>query len=119
HLATGVSEMHRLTGKGIRIGIIDSGVDYTHPALGGDNPATRRVKFGHNFVDNEIINGKMQPPEDPMDCAGHGTKVAGVIGAVTKPYTGVAPDAILGAYKISNCNSKLASIKKIIDAMIM
>ncbi|KAI8050629.1 hypothetical protein BDF22DRAFT_613563, partial [Syncephalis plumigaleata] len=55
HLATGVSEMYkdRLIGKGVRIGIIDTGVDYMHPALGGDNPATRRVLFGYNFVDNE------------------------------------------------------------------
>ncbi|KAI8051226.1 hypothetical protein BDF22DRAFT_611688, partial [Syncephalis plumigaleata] len=54
HLATGVSEMHkdRFIGKGIRIGIIDTGVDYRHPALGGNNPATRRVLFGHDFVGN-------------------------------------------------------------------
>ncbi|KAI8051700.1 peptidase S8/S53 domain-containing protein [Syncephalis plumigaleata] len=117
HLATGVSEMHRLTGKGVRIGIIDTGVDYRHPALGGDNPATRRVKFGHNFVDNEIINGKLQPPEDPMDCAGHGTMVAGIIGAVTNTYTGVAPDAILGAYKVFGCKPGPTVIKLIVDAI--
>ncbi|KAI8047228.1 peptidase S8/S53 domain-containing protein [Syncephalis plumigaleata] len=119
HLATGVSEMHedKLTGKGVRIGIIDTGVDYRHPALGGDNPATRRVKFGHNFVDNEIINGKLQPPEDPMDCAGHGTMVAGIIGAITNTYTGVAPDAILGAYKVFGCKPGPTVIKLIVDAI--
>ncbi|KAI8058342.1 peptidase S8/S53 domain-containing protein [Syncephalis plumigaleata] len=121
HLATGVSEMHkdRLTGKGIKIGIIDTGVDYKHPALGGDNPATRRVLFGHDFVGNDYDGINRKPSNDPMDYLGHGTAVAGVIGARTATYTGVAPDAILGAYKIYGRSLAPISKESVKEAMDM
>ncbi|KAI9593833.1 hypothetical protein BDF19DRAFT_386992, partial [Syncephalis fuscata] len=52
HSATGVSKMHsqQITGEGIRIGIIDSGVDYEHPALGGRFCPTCKVAHGYDFV---------------------------------------------------------------------
>jgi len=55
-----------ITGRGIRIGILDSGVDYTHPDL-----STRVVtSLDYNYVDGT---------NDAMDDNGHGTYVAGII----------------------------------------
>ncbi|ORX55057.1 subtilisin-like protein [Hesseltinella vesiculosa] len=48
---------------------------------------------------------------DPRDaCNGHGTHVAGIVGAndVEKKFTGVAPDAIFGAYRIFGCSGSSA-----------
>ncbi|MBI2647500.1 hypothetical protein HYW99_03415, partial [Candidatus Woesearchaeota archaeon] len=47
-----------LTGKGIRIAIIDTGVDYTHADLGGCFGAECKVIGGYDFVNND---------NDPMD----------------------------------------------------
>ncbi|KAI8052038.1 peptidase S8/S53 domain-containing protein, partial [Syncephalis plumigaleata] len=102
-LATGVSAVKALgmTGKGVKIGIIDTGVDYTHPALGGGIGAGYKVEFGHDFVgDKYAETGKAVESNDPRDCQGHGTLVAGVIGAVTANFVGVAPEATLGAYRV-------------------
>ena len=43
------------------------------------------------------------PDEDPMDCQGHGTHVAGIIGAESNMFNGVAPNATLGIYRVFGC----------------
>lgn len=54
-------------GEGIKVGIIDTGIDYTHPDL-ADN-----YVLGYDFVNSDW---------DPLDDNGHGTHVAGIIAAV-------------------------------------
>ena len=78
-------------GEGVKIGIIDSGIDYTHPALGGGVGETFKVKGGYDFhnMDN-----------DPMDDFNHGTLVAGVIAGESDVITGVAPKSSLYALKV-------------------
>ncbi|TCJ05283.1 S8 family serine peptidase [Cytobacillus praedii] len=80
----------RLTGKGVKVGIIDTGIDYTHPDL--------RVNYGggHDLVDGD---------DDPMETNAaegegtlHGTHVAGIIAANGK-IQGVAPEATIIAYR--------------------
>ncbi len=80
----------RLTGKGVTVGVIDTGIDYTHPDL------KTNYKGGHDLVDND---------KDPMESKGnngpatlHGTHVAGIIAANGK-IRGVAPEATLIAYR--------------------
>jgi len=101
---TGVDKLHAqgFTGKGIKIAVLDTGIDYTHPTLGGGFGAGFKVYAGHDFVGDNYDGGSgAVPDEDPLDqCAGHGTHVAGTIGAnLDKEYnfTGVAPGALLGA----------------------
>lgn len=79
-----------ITGQGIRIAIIDTGIDYNHPDLGGCYGANCKVRGGYDFVNDDA---------DPMDDHGHGTHVA-AIAAANGLQTGVAPDATLYAYKV-------------------
>ncbi|ARI76073.1 S8 family serine peptidase [Halobacillus mangrovi] len=76
------------TGKGVKVGVIDTGIDYTHPDLAG------AYRGGFDMVDFD---------EDPMETQGegetmHGTHVAGVIAANGK-MKGIAPEAELYAYR--------------------
>lgn len=80
-----------LTGRGIRIGVLDSGIDYTHPDLGGCFGPGCKVADGYDFYDND---------PDPKDRNGHGTHVAGIIAGKSNNYKGVAPDATLYAYRV-------------------
>lgn len=79
-----------LTGEGVTIGIIDTGVDYTHPDLGRCFGIGCKVVDGWDFVNNDA---------DPMDDHGHGTHVAATA-AGRGVLNGVAPDAIIYAYKV-------------------
>jgi subtilisin family serine protease len=86
-----------LTGAGVTVAVMDTGIDYTHPQLGGGFGPGFKVKGGWDFVDNDA---------DPMDTFGHGTNVAGIIAAKpftigTTQYSGIAPDASLVALRVS------------------
>jgi len=83
-----------IKGKGQVICVIDTGIDYTHPDLGGCLGKNCKVIAGKDFADDD---------NDPMDewPGGHGTDVAGIIAANGK-IKGVAPEANLLATKIVN-----------------
>ncbi|MBB4940932.1 subtilisin family serine protease [Streptosporangium album] len=102
------------TGTGVKVAIIDTGVDYTHANFGGSgNPAdfegndgaviepgtfpTAKVVGGYDFVgddyDGSDPNSVPAPDPDPLDCNGHGSHVAGSstgfgVDADGKTYTG-------------------------------
>lgn len=62
-------------GSGVRIGVIDSGVDYHHPALGGCFGANCKVRYGYDLVGDDY-NGDiatLKPDPDPMDNCGTGS----------------------------------------------
>ncbi|TLD33325.1 hypothetical protein PspLS_00130, partial [Pyricularia sp. CBS 133598] len=103
HRATGVQALHQqgILGQGAMIGIIDSGIDYTHDALGGGIGAGFKVAGGYDFVgDGDWPSGPKQPSNDPRDKVGHGTHVAGIIAGNSTQFRGVAPDATIYAYKV-------------------
>jgi subtilisin family serine protease len=85
------SQGQNLTGANITIGIIDTGIDYTHPDLGGCFGPGCKVIGGWDFVHND---------SDPIDDHGHGTHCAGIaVGSGEGGLKGVSPDAKLYAYK--------------------
>ncbi|KAI9597756.1 peptidase S8/S53 domain-containing protein [Syncephalis fuscata] len=102
HTMTGVDILHtknNLGGAGLRVGVIDTG-------LGGCFGPKCRVATGWDFVGDAYTGGKTLPvPDaDPRDtCAGHGTHVAGIIGADDATFVGVAPKVTFGAYRVFGC----------------
>ncbi len=78
-----------VSGFGIVVAVIDTGIDYTHPDLGAGFGSGYKVAGGYDFYNNDA---------DPMDDNGHGTHVAGIV-AASGGVTGVAPDVALLAYK--------------------
>ncbi len=96
-----------LTGAGVDVGIVDTGIDYDHPDLGGCFGTGCRVAKGHDFVGDEYDFDDPQhdrpvPDADPDDCNGHGTHVAGIAGADGE-VDGVAPGVTLAAYRVFGC----------------
>lgn len=96
-----VEEMPALLGTGQTVAVIDSGIDYTHPALGGGFGPQFKVIDGWDFVEDD---------SDPMDTHGHGTAVAGIIAAdefVSDGFRhrGVAPGAKLVALRVHDAAS--------------
>ncbi|CAF3570870.1 unnamed protein product [Rotaria sp. Silwood1] len=110
HKLTGVDQVHKELknfGKGVRIAIIDSGIDYYHPALGGCFGPDCKVAFGYGKTRLRIFQGIQrkimielfvdlvgdrfsrsyiipEPDNDPLDnCSksSHGTHVAGILAA--------------------------------------
>lgn len=62
-------------GAGIKVAIVDSGVDFNHPDLGATYAG------GYDFQDNDA---------NPMDVDGHGTRVAGAAVGIADNATGIA-----------------------------
>ncbi|HXV51426.1 MAG TPA: S8 family serine peptidase, partial [Nitrosopumilaceae archaeon] len=97
-------------GTGIKIAVIDTGIDYNHPDLLGLGP-DGKVIGGYDFVDND---------KTPFDTNGHGTEVAGII-AADGTISGIAPKAKLLAYRVSDNGEAVSSdliVKAIEQAII-
>lgn len=105
-----------LTGQGVRVAIMDTGVDYDHPDLGGCFGAGCRVVQGWDFVGDAYNNDASDPAYNPVavpdafpdDCNGHGTHVAGIVGA-NGGVKGVAPGVTLKAYRVFGCAGSTSS----------
>ena len=113
-----------ITGRGIKVAVMDTGVDYDNADLGGDGIArsnstvfpTGRVVKGWDFVGDAFnadsssatYNPTPTPDAYPDDCNGHGSHVSGIIGA-KGAVTGVAPDVKFGSYRVFGCNGSTTS----------
>ncbi|WP_163969502.1 S8 family serine peptidase [Oceanobacillus halotolerans] len=78
------------TGKGVKVGVIDTGIAYNHPDL------ARNYVSGYDVVDLDKDPMETQPNQGPPTL--HGSHVAGII-AGNGALRGVAPDASLYAYR--------------------
>ncbi len=99
------SAWDRTRGNGVRVAVLDTGVQYNHPDLNG------KVVRGYNFVERNW---------DPYDYNGHGTHVAGIIAAATNNgigIAGMAPGAQIYAVKVLS-NSGSGTLNNIADGII-
>ncbi|KID75029.1 Minor extracellular protease vpr [Metarhizium brunneum] len=114
HFMTQIDKLHAkgYTGKGVHVAIIDTGIDYKHPSLGGCFGKGCLVTKGFDLV-GDNFDGKNAPipDDDPMDCQGHGSHVAGIIAATDEKFgfTGGAPGVTLGAYRVFGCAGAVSS----------
>jgi minor extracellular serine protease Vpr len=126
--ATDVNEDLGVRGRGMRVAVVDDGIDYTHANYGGpgtveayeeNDPAfvepgtfpTAKVVGGFDFVgdgydvlDEDTGNDVPRPDDDPIDDGGgHGSHTSGTvagIGVEDEIGPGAAPRAKLYAYKV-------------------
>lgn len=113
---------YSLSGSGILVGVIDSGIDLSHPAFLTSAGKTRVLRFwdqsssselpppegyfmGSEFTGEEIQYRLDQKLPLPVDFSGHGTAVCGIAGgsSLNDPsgFTGVAPEADLAIVKLA------------------
>jgi len=91
HIGAGPVHVGENKGAGVKVAVIDSGIDYTHLDL------DTNFAGGHDFVNDDT---------NPMDDNGHGTHVAGTIAAEDDDLgvVGVAPEASLYGLKVLNAS---------------
>ena len=92
------------------VGVVDTGIDYTHPDLGGTPSSTvptDKVVAAYDFGDDDT---------DPMDTNNHGTHVSGIIAADGPSLKGVAPKAKIVFAKIVEGGTGSASSADIMHA---
>jgi subtilisin family serine protease len=154
------------TGNGVTIAIIDTGIDYTHADFGGSGNAAQYAAddglsratgapfptpkviegwdlAGDDYDADDPANDVPLPDDDPIDCNGHGTHVAGIaagagvkkVGSAVSPFSGpynatkfestnftvapgVAPRARLVALKVFGCDGSTDLVVDAIDQAV-
>ena len=86
------------TGNGIKIAVIDTGINLNHPDFFNQDETSRFLK-GYDFVDNDTI---------PQDTNGHGTQVTGII-AADGQLKGIAPMVEIFSYRVSSDGESVPS----------
>jgi len=123
-------------GAGIKIGMIDTGVDVNNPAFSDPLPAVAGFPKVLNAGDLQFTNAKIivarnyttllpdggDPDANDRDGHGTGTSLAAAGGTASTPYgpvTGVAPKAYIGSYKVLDANGSTSDViaKAIDDAV--
>ncbi len=121
-------------GRGIKVAVLDSGIDFTHQYLGGPGtsaayqscyqgsardaapvgacaalfgPSAPKVKGGYDFVGEAWPGGSVRRDPNPIDAEGHGTHVADILGgrSADGSHKGIAPGVSLYAVKVCSAQS--------------
>ncbi|KAK8088381.1 hypothetical protein PG997_003342 [Apiospora hydei] len=124
HNSTGVAKLHTagVLGEGALVGIVDTGVWWTHPALGGCFGPECKVTGGYDLVGDIHWRPGLEkhPDEDPMDNGGHGTHVAGIVAGENEYWSGVAPKSNIRMYKVfSDADGPESDDATVIEAFLM
>jgi type VI secretion system secreted protein VgrG len=95
--ASNVQSSYGVNGSGMTVAVIDTGIDYNNPGLGGGFGAGSRVVAGYDFS-----SGSTNPMATTSQ---HGTGVAGIIGSADPAEPGVAPGVNLVALKVTDASN--------------
>ena len=106
--AAAARQEYDVYGTGMTVAVIDTGVDYNNPALGGGFGPGAKVIAGYDFATNT---------PDPMATSSqHGTAVAGLIGSDDPNNLGVAPGVNIVALRVTGSDNT-ASLSSIASAL--
>ncbi len=106
--AAAARQQYGVEGTGMTVAVIDTGVDYNNPALGGGFGPNAKVIAGYDFATNT---------PDPMATSSqHGTAVAGLIGSSNPSDLGVAPGVKIVALRVTD-STNTASLTNIANAL--
>jgi len=112
------------SGSGVVIGVVDTGIDLTHPDLAanlwtnpGEIAANNIDDDGNGFIDDVHGWDFASDDADPTDTNGHGTMVAGVIGAVGNNATGVSGVAWTAKLAALRIGTGTASVYAAVEAI--
>ncbi len=81
------------TGRGVKVAVVDSGIEFDHPAVGGMVRGGVAIEFDENAENNL----RYDADDQPIDVAGHGTACAGIIHSL-------APEAELYSVRVLGKN---------------
>ncbi|KAI9591635.1 peptidase S8/S53 domain-containing protein [Syncephalis fuscata] len=100
YVPTGVKTLHDMgfKGRGVKLGIIDSGINIEAHVF------KKNHKHYHKYVDNE------KNYENIPYCNNRGMSLAGIAVAKTIYFTGVAPEATLGTYRVFGCKGPTSTL---------
>jgi minor extracellular serine protease Vpr len=122
-------------GAGVKVAVVDSGIDHTHPCFSDAGYAAQAQLGERQFTNNKVIAAKVFHNKaqsrhyTPQAIDSHGTHVAGTVGCnldtpatvqgAVIPYaiSGVAPRALLGNYNVFPADVESARSEDILDAL--
>jgi subtilisin family serine protease len=122
-------------GEGVKVAIVDSGIDATHSCFNDSGYPAQNQLGDHHFTNNKVIAAKVFNNKTPSRhytaeaIGGHGTHVAGTVACnyltpatvegVAIPYdiSGVAPRALLGNYNVFPADLASARSEDILNAL--
>ncbi|TLS23942.1 hypothetical protein PpBr36_08743 [Pyricularia pennisetigena] len=125
HGLTGVKKLQdaNVTGRGITVAVLDTGLDYLHPALGGGLGKGFKVRFGVDLVGDDFQVGlpARSKPDPYAECTEHGTHVSGIVAGNQSSlgFVGVAPEVNLEHYRVAGCQKAPIQSDVIIQAVLM
>jgi minor extracellular serine protease Vpr len=122
-------------GAGVKVAIVDSGIDHAHPCFADGGYAAQTQLGDRRFTNNKVIAAKVFHNKTQsrgytaQAIDSHGTHVAGTVGCnldtpatvqgASIPYaiSGVAPRALLGNYNVFPADVESARSEDILDAL--
>ena len=122
-------------GEGVKVAVVDTGIDVTHPCFSDAGYPAQPQLGDHQFTNNKVIAARVfnnKTPSHhytPAPLQDHGTHVAGTVGCnldtpatvqgVVIPYliSGVAPRSLLGNYNVFPADVLNARSEDILDAL--
>jgi subtilisin family serine protease len=139
YIGAAAVQMGGFTGQGVRVALLDTGIDYTHYNLGGSGNVadyqaalavaastpppslfpTSKVVGGYDFTGEQWPNAPLAPDPNPLDLNGHGSHTSDILGgkSLDGVHKGIAPGTQLYAVKVCSSVSSACSGVAILEGL--